>query len=183
MKTKIYYKNFSGLQSLVPQGLAYAKFASEMTQTFDVQHWDSVCAVTLTLKQAIRPSDNAREFLDQLKASGNFRSFMTRLNRAVFGNAIRRHSKRLRVISSLEKDADGRYHYHAALEKPSRFKEEEFKALIARCWTDTRWGYRVIDVKFGPDQGWIDYMLKSSQKSGLEAWTDCIDWNSFYNNH
>jgi hypothetical protein len=182
MNTKIYYKNFSGLQPADPLSLSYSKFASETRQTFDVQHWDSVCAVTLTLKQAIRPSDHAREFLDQLKANANFRSFMSRLNRAVFTNAAKRHCKRLKVIPSLEKDADGRYHYHAALEKPSRFKEEEFRALIARCWTDTRWGYRVIDVNFGADQGWIEYMLKPSQKSGLEAWTDCIDWNSFYNN-
>jgi len=193
MDDKKYLKQFSALKQnglVDPNSRAYLKFASEMDQTFSVDHWNSVCAVTLTLKQADRSEGGKREVLDPIKAERNFKTFTNRLNRAVYGNAVRRHGTKIKVMSSLEKSLDGRLHIHAAIERPPHKSEDEFKAVIERCWSETMWAYVRNSVVFKyvrnsvaaeVDQGWVDYMLKPSQKSGLEAWSDGIDWNSFHN--
>ena len=90
-------------------------------------------------------------------------------------------TKRLRVIPVLEKETDGRWHYHAAIEPPIHIGFEEFAKLIGACWSRTHWGYEKIQVRQNANQGWIDYMLKPRQKSEFEAWEDCIDWESFNN--
>jgi hypothetical protein len=58
----------------------------------------------------------------------------------------------------------------------------QFRNEIMRCWpTKNLWAYKFNQIKFGADVGWVNYLLKLRQKSGLEAWSDSIDWYSFYN--
>jgi hypothetical protein len=57
----------------------------------------------------------------------------------------------------------------------------DFEALIRECWSKVRWGYDRVSVAFNADQGWINYLLKLRQKSGFEAWSDCIDWHNHNN--
>jgi hypothetical protein len=83
-------------------------FASEIAQQaksslFDVRHWGPFCDVTLTLKQARQADNGAGVKIDEYQCKRAFRLFMNRLNHAVYGNAVRRHNKRLRVLPVLEK--------------------------------------------------------------------------------
>jgi hypothetical protein len=154
-------------------------------KALDTCHWRSICDVTLTLKQARlcrvpcdSPFKPAKIWFDadEIQCKKAFRHFMNVLNRAVFGNAFRRHGKRLRVIPVLEKKNDGRWNFHAAIEPPNHLTFEQFKTAISISWDRTTdWGYWRILVRPNANRGWIDYMLKPSQKSGLEAWIDCID--------
>ena len=106
---------------------------------------------------------------------------MNLLNRAVFGKAFYRCGKKLNVIPVLEKETQGRWHYHAAIEPPTHLENHRFTALIHDCWGKTHWGYDQLLVREDADYGWVNYILKFSQKSGFDAWSDCIDWYSLEN--
>jgi len=73
--------------------------------------------------------------------------------------------------------ADG----HAAIELPPHLSALQFDELARECWKKGDWGGPRIEIKDNADRGWIEYMLKPWQKSGLEDWSDCIDWESLHN--
>ena len=148
---------------------------------FDTSHWRSVFDVTLTLKQAVEANSGIWVRLDEHQSRTAFRHFVKRLNRAVYGKAASRHQKRLRLIAVLEKDLSGRWHFHAAIEPPAHFSPEQFDEEVRRCWAKTHWAYREVMVRDNADPGWLKYMFKQRQKSGLEHWSDCIDWDTFHN--
>jgi hypothetical protein len=147
----------------------------------DTSGWRSICAVTLTLKQALE-QEGYWFRADPHQCSRAFRHFMNLLNRSVYGASFRKEKKRVRVIPILEKDGNGRFHYHAAIEPPLHIRHEDFWAYVRHCWAEVDWAYERNAIEFGADEGWINYMLKLGQKSGLEAWSDCIDWHNFHNN-
>jgi hypothetical protein len=73
---------------------------------------------------------------------------MNLLNRAVYGAALRRYGKRLRVLPVLEKGevralalrtlergTSGRWHIHCAIELPSHFGAIALERLIRVCWS------------------------------------------------
>jgi hypothetical protein len=161
---------------------------------FDTNTWSSIWDLTLTLKQARKTDDGLRwVHNDEDQCRGAFRHFMNLLNRAVYGNAFRRHDKQLRVLpilengSFFEKGTDGyqrlrrRWHFHAAIEPPRHVEVDRFKAMIEDCWSKVDWGYRKVLVRPNANRGWISYMLKYRQKSAFEVWSDCIDWESLHN--
>ena len=168
-------------------GSALIRGSATTWSMLDTSHWRSLTAVTLTLKQARRsalPNDAASRIwveVNDVQCKNAFRHFMNLLNRAIYRNAVRRHGKRLRVIAVVEKDIDGRWHIHAAIEPPSHLADAEFETLIRDCWQRTDWGYREIQLGQNADRGWIDYMLKPGQKSGHEQWFDSIDLDSLHN--
>ncbi len=156
------------------------------TSIFETSHWRSICDVSLTLKQGRRTDHGhwARKpwvWIDQFQCQRAFRHFLNLLNRAVYGTAVRRYGKRVRIIPVIEKEMNGRWHFHAAIEPPRHINTKDFETLIQDCWQQVDWAYREALVRSNADKGWIDYMLKPTQKSGLEAWSDCIDWNCFHN--
>ena len=127
---------------------------------------------------------------------------MTRLNRSVYGRAAR-NGKKLRVIPIVEKDADGRWHYHLAIEPPAHLNPDQFSAQIISSWSKGRWAHRINHIKpqavrgsiydefqrresalstLDPEKdGWRFYLLKKRGKSGLEHWVDCIDLDTLNN--
>jgi hypothetical protein len=149
----------------------------------DISNWWDVWDVTLTLKQA-RQTDDRKLWIraDEYQCQRAFRHFMNPLNRTVFGKAFYRHGKSLSVIPVLEKETHGRWHYHAAIEPPKHIAAEYFKQLIRDCWDRTDWAHHRILVRENADRGWVNYLLKPSQKSDFEVWSDCIDWESLNNN-
>ena len=155
---------------------------------FDTSGWSSIWDLTLTLKQALKhPECRETKYrpiwypIDEYQCRNAFRHFMKVLNRAVYGNAARRYGKQLRVLPILEKEEYGRWHFHAAIKSPPHIGPDQFKAIIHKCWSKLDWGYRVIEVRPNADRGWINYMLKSRQKTEFYAWSDCIDWGSLHN--
>lgn len=147
--------------------------------------WSLTCALTLALKPNVY-SDGFLFPLDELQAKQNFRIFMKSLNRASYGShGGRRHGLKLKVIPVLERELEGRLHYHAAIELPKHLTPADFERAVKKCWFNTNWGdcrHDGIHIKFGADTNWVlTFMLKRRQKSGLEKWIDCIDLNSLNN--
>jgi hypothetical protein len=70
---------------------------------FDTSGWGPFCGVTLTLRQARQLDSGGWLKIDEYQCRQAFRHFINLLNRAVYGAAFRRHSKRLRVLPVLEK--------------------------------------------------------------------------------
>src|ERR1700722_225193 len=89
------------------------------TPLFDTSHWHSICDLTVTLRQARRADNGSWIKLDQNQCRKAFRGFMHRVDNAVYGNAARRNGKRVKVLPVIEKEAHGRWHYHAAIELPA----------------------------------------------------------------
>ena len=56
-----------------------------------------------------------------------------------------------------------------------------FGDIAMTAWLETSLGYAHGDVAINVDSGWITYMAKRRGKCGLEAYTDCIDTEAFYN--
>jgi len=174
-------------------------FVSEFAQQaksslFDVSHWGPFCDVTLTLKQARQADHGAWIKVDEHQCKRAFQVFINRLNQAVYGNAVRRHNKRLRVLPVLEKGEvrsrslrtcergnTGRWHIHCTIELPSHVDAEAFEKLIDDCWAKVDWGYDRVLVRNGTDRGWIDYMLKGGQRSEFDSLLDCIILESLHN--
>jgi hypothetical protein len=124
-------------------------------------------AVTLTMKQRL-----GADRLDKIKSTQNFKHFMNLLNRRLFGNAHRRFEKRIDVIPAFEVAGGGRQHYHIAIKNPAQ-QPIKFGQQIRDCWLNTRWGYSEIDINYQMDNGWIDYITKTTSKNS-------IDWENFY---
>lgn len=152
-------------------------------QQFETNHWRSICDVSLTVKQG-RVADNGPWVrIDAHECEEAFRFFMRLLNAAVFGEKAARRfvERRLKVIPVLEKKREGRWHLHAAMEPPADMSFAEFEGLIRECWSKVYWAYDKNVIRPNADRGWIEYMLKESQKSELESWSDTIIWNCLYN--
>ena len=163
-----------------------ALLREHLQANFDTKHWRGKVLITLTLKQAAE-IDKTWVYLTHEICTREFQRFIKRLNRSVYGNANRRYGKRLRVLDVVEKDKHGRWHIHAAIEPPEKMTDFQFRQAIKKCWvgwdekTKNIWAYRETKITFGADEGAVVYLLKFRQKSGLEAWSDSIDWYSFYN--
>jgi hypothetical protein len=160
---------------------------------FDTSSWDTFCDVTLTLKQA-RQGIGGWVKIDDYRARQAFQHLMNLLNRAVYGAAFRRYSKRLRVLPVLERSevraralrscergTSGRWHIHCAIELPPHFDAIGLEKLIRDCWAKVEWAYSRILVRDGTNAGWIDYMLKQRQKSAFDGTLDCIIVESLHN--
>jgi hypothetical protein len=106
---------------------------------------------------------------------------MNRLNRQLYGAAFRHHGKRLRVIPIIEKSAEGRWHYHVAIEPPVFMEAVDFSKVAMDIWLNSSLGYAHGDTTVNADTGWIAYMAKRGGKSGLEDYYDCIDTEAFHN--
>ena len=161
---------------------------------FDVSDWGPFCDVTLTLKQARQADNGAWVKIDEHQCKRSFQVFMNRLNRAVYGNAVRRHNNRLRFLPVLERGEvrsralrpcergnSGRWHIHCAIELPSHVDAKTFERLIDECWSKVDWGYERVLVRNGANRGWIDYMLKGHQKSEFDSLLDGIILESLHN--
>ena len=161
---------------------------------FDTSTWGSFCDVTLTLKQARQSDEGTWIRVDDYPCRQAFRHFMKLLNRAVFGAAFRRHGKRLRVLPVLEKGEVcssslrsgerapfGRWHIHCAIELPEHLTAAGLEKLIRHCWANVELGHGRILVRGGANAGWINYMLKSRQKSQFDGFLDCIIIESLHN--
>jgi len=169
-------------------------FESIKSLLFNTSSWGPFCDVTLTLRQARQPDGGGWVRIDDYQCRQAFRHFINLLNRAVYGAAFRRHGKRLRVLPVLEKgemsaralrswehDSCGRCHIHCAIELPAHFDAIALENLIRDCWAKVGWGYGQILVRDGADTGWIDYMLKGTQKSHFDGFVDCVIIDSLHN--
>jgi hypothetical protein len=181
-----------------------SRLRSEIKQwsKLNTSHWRSVLAVTLTVKQALLSDRGGLLALTEIQAKKELRYFMTRLTRCVYGRAARK-GKKLRVIPVVEKEADGRWHYHLAIEPPAHLHVNQFAAQIISSWSKSPWAHRINHIKpeavhgwvysafqrressppkLDPEKdGWRIYLLKKRGKSGLEYWVDCIDLDTLNN--
>ena len=126
-------------------------------------------SVTLTMKQVVE-----NEYLDSIKSSENFKHFLNRLNKKVYGNAHTRFKKRISVVPVLEKSFEGRYHFHLILEKPAHITQSNYELMIIECWKKTKFGYYEIDIRNIYSSGWTDYITKFASKE------DEIDYLNFH---
>ena len=130
--------------------------------------------ITLTQKQIV---DGQR--IDDAISETNFKHFSSLLNRQIFGNAYKRHNRKLAMLVVRECGAWHRHHIHAIIEKPTNLSTDEFMAKIIECWMKTDFGYREYHYEepIGEDRktGWINYCFKRRTKADVAS---SIDWTN-----
>ncbi len=142
----------------------------------ELQHFTHPIALTLTLKQCIRVSEGFVK-IDKIAASRNVSHFLNRVNKRVYGTSSRRHGKRLSCLPVVEHDEVHRMHYHLLLDRPGRYTDAEFEALIRECWQKTAWSDKQIYYQADADEGWISYITKHSTKSDFDESIDLGNCN------
>lgn len=130
------------------QILAVKKWAGLVDETTHL-------AVTLTMKQSVN-----HQKLDKYLAARNFRYFLNRLNKGIFGNAATRFGKKIEVIAVQETSYSQRLHYHLLIKIPERVSPIELSGLILQHWKSTDFAYNENIIKPCHSSGWISYMLK-----------------------
>lgn len=128
-------------------------------------------AVTLTLKKRVKGV-----WLDDIRASQNFRHFMNLLNSKVYGKRFKRFNKQLKVIPVMEMSASNRLHFHLIIEVPTDCDYLWLQNEVKEIWGKTTFGYREIDIQKISDDGWTDYITKFRTKG------DEVDWNNVHLN-
>src|SRR5437868_14679238 len=105
---------------------------ADLRQFFDLRTFSHPCAVTLTMKKRSQGAAN-----DPIKASRNFRYFMNRLSSNLLGAAAKRYGRRIQTIPVVEQNAEGRLHYHAAIDRPPHVLFADFDEAIRLHWRRT----------------------------------------------
>jgi len=149
---------------------------SSLRNWVSLDDWYAPFAVTLTFRQCmVVPNGtlSSRHWLTEISAVQNFRHFLNKLNRCVYGKAAIRHGKGVGCIPVLEGGDTKRLHYHAVIDCPRHDLVTDFPLLIADQWRSTQWGYWQVDCQSNPDDGWINYITKFRDKP---SFADAIDW-------
>lgn len=158
------------------------KIAAAVREWIDIKNWNNPYAVTFTLKKKINryeSKNSDKVYLDEFKASQNFRYFLNILNKQVFGNGAQRYGLKVDVFPIIEQSDTKHLHYHIILDCPSGIKTNNYEELIRECWAKTDWGDVQMCVKSFADSGWVSYITKIADKYSI---ADAIDWNNVYKN-
>lgn len=138
--------------------------------------WEAPFAATLTLRQSVDVEDGKashRLWLTDQQASQNFRHFLNKLNRRVFGKSAARYGRGVRVLPVLEGGDSKRLHYHAVIDCLRPSLVQEFPSTVADTWRGTMWGYAQTDIRPDADRGWLNYITKFRDKPDFGS---AIDW-------
>ena len=88
-----------------------------------------------------------------------------------------RNGSRFEIVAVMERNEDGRLHYHLAVEVPSNTSKERFLSLIIDTWRTSDFGYKEAHLEQMSDRGWINYMMKFRTKREFDR---AIDWENFH---
>jgi hypothetical protein len=131
-------------------------------------------AITLTLKQAIRLYRKEADKivftgkylrLDENEAKKALRKFHTRLSRKILLRRDFERGVRIPLLPVIERSHSGRLHYHLVVDLAGNPITE---SVIRDIWSGVKFSAPEIDVKFGCDEGWLNYILKDVDKFGSE---------------
>ena len=134
--------------------------------------WIHPVAVTATFKIGTY-SNGFYQRTTEWEVMKSCRLFRNNLKRACKVNC-KRH---IQIISAYETNASGRLHYHFLIDRPPNTSLLTFAAHVRRCWAETGWGARQVDVQRAYSDEWIDYICKFRSKS---KWDEAIDWENCY---
>jgi hypothetical protein len=108
------------------QGIFAEFFIKKIRERHASASW---VAVSLTLKQHLRRSDNSWQFLTRTEVQKCIKLLLKRLNLQSYGAAYRRKKKRLAVIPAIETSTHGRLHIHLTLPSP-RLSQRPTRAFL-----------------------------------------------------
>ena len=128
----------------------------------EARHWikglDWHIAGTITYKKGTT----------QKQADSIMRNFWGRANQAIYGNAWRRHSKKIENITIFDTNTDGENpHYHMVIRMPSdRYNDlEAFSALLRQSWQKVCGPNFVCEFEAIEDtEAWVNYITRKLGK-------------------
>jgi hypothetical protein len=156
--------------------MSLTEYRKQLLNYINFPSWINPVAVTLTYKQVFH-SISGSIGLTATLASQNIRHFFNKINRRYFKNAFKRYGKQLSAVPVMEISDDGRIHYHLLIDRPSHISLAQFDVDIRAIWRSTDWGYKEIHIDPNPNQGWLYYITKRSQKPEYDL---SIDWMNYH---
>jgi hypothetical protein len=139
----------------------------------EVASWSSVHFVTLNFRASILVDAGAFVRLDQLRARAEVKRFGNRVDRAAFGNQVKRFNKQILRVAVLEYGMDRGWHCHLAMEKPPEMAEVRFVKVLKEAWSKSDWSSGPPDVR-GAETDLVGYLTKYRSKAEMESWSDAI---------
>ena len=135
--------------------------------------WHDPIEFDATLKQAFTMGDGYFIKGDGERFDLNFRWFLRRLNRILYGN--KSDDIGIPMFCVLERSIEGRWHFHTLTDRPPGISRIQLAYAVRLCWMQIPFAHERI--LFGPvDQNWKRYLLKPSQKPGNFA--DAFRWTN-----
>jgi hypothetical protein len=148
----------------------FRRIQHELSDWIHIDKWRYPLAVTLTCKKAIKGSDGYLRPVTEEMCRTNLRHVMNALNHRILGSAQSK-KQRIPIFPILERNAEGRLHYHAIIDVPQEVGDRFIRELDC-IWIWSHIGYRETDVQIAEDQGWVRYILKGRSKPN---YLDSID--------
>lgn len=126
-----------------------------------------------TLKQAFTIGDGYFISGDGESYDLNFKWFLNRLNRVLYGNRSRNLG--IPMFCVLERSVDGRWHFHTLIDRPPGITRIQLAYAIRLCWQEIPFAHQRVHIS-PVDQKWERYLLKPSQKP--EQYPDAFRWTN-----
>jgi hypothetical protein len=139
----------------------------------EIAQWSSVAFITLNFKSTLRSNAGQLVRLDEQTARNEVRKFGNRVDRAAYGNRLRRFNRRVCRIPFLEYGQDRGWHCHLAMEKPLGMADDRFVNILKDAWTASEWSSEPPDIRVA-DVSIAGYVTKYRSKSEMEAWPDTV---------
>jgi hypothetical protein len=146
------------------------RIQNDLSHWFHIDKWRYPLAVTLTCKKAINGNDGYMRVTEEMCRT-NLRHVMNVLNHAILGSAQSK-KQRIPILPVLERNAEGRLHYHAIIDVPKGV-DHRFLIKLDSIWRGSHMGYKETDFQIAEDQGWVRYILKPRSKA--DYYLDAID--------
>ncbi len=163
--------------------LAAAQYRANMIPWLGQWTWQNPIAITLTCRKKHRRERGIfpSATLDDVKQ--NLRHVLNRVNnnKDIFGNQGKRGEKRLQVVTVVEQNLDGRYHFHLQVDVPPGKTPDFLASIIELEWKKSCWGDRINHTQPVRDNGWLMYMLKLPTKRDYDLQIDVDDFHQTKN--
>ena len=156
--------------------MSLSEYRKQLLTFINFSSWSNPIAVTLTFKQVFHSVCGSIR-LTATQASQNVRHFLNKINRKYYKNAHKRHGKSLSAFPVMEISSDGRLHYHLLIDRPPHINAVQFGTDIRSIWQSTDWGYKEVHIDERPNEGWLYYMTKHSQKPDYDLSIDWMNYN------
>ena len=149
----------------------FKRIRNDLSEWVHIDKWRYPLAATLTCKKAIKDSDGCmRRPVTEDMCRGNLHHAMNVLGHSILGSA-RSKKQRIPIFPVLERNTEGRFHYHAIIDVPKGV-DHRFLIKLDSIWRGSHLGYQETNFQIA-DQGWVRYMLKGRSKGA--NYLDAID--------
>jgi hypothetical protein len=109
-------------------------------------------------------------YVTESQARKIFKHFWNKIDKRIYGNAARKHNKRVQRLSFIEGIENGNVHYHVIAKTPDRFDYKMFRQILLLQFEELSGAGSHNEVKRTTDEnGWLGYISKGIKTFSADA--------------